>query len=353
MNILLIKESDGLIDLEETDKKVYIFEWGGVKHSKQLRELDKVLSEIKKYSIDTLVCSKKFVPIAARALWMSDLRNYVLADSDEAMIAEMQDMSIKARMWDTMAANANGNPIEQAGFVSSVTGERFTEDEMREWADNTEVKLSQYIGSDSNIMEIGIASGLTCMRVAPKCNQYVGVDISKITLMHTAERLRNYGISNVSLMEAEALEVDKLNIGEQDMVILNSVVQYFPGYNYFILVMEKIVTCMKEKGVIYIGDVPDLDKMDEQKEELKTLGMGENNKSDLYFPKEIFYELQAYIPMISAVEITDKTGTIENELNKYRYDVLLKIDKQEHIHKDKVKFQYAMQSKDFSWREMM
>lgn len=37
--------------------------------------------------------------------------------------------------------------------------------------------------------------------------------------------------------------------------------------------------------------------------------------------------LPAYIPEITKVEITEKIGTIQNELKKYRYDVILHIDK--------------------------
>ena len=69
--------------------------------------------------------------------------------------------------------------------------------------------------------------------------------------MRTAERLKKCGINNVSLIEVDAFVVDKLNICQQDIIIANSVVQYFPGYNYFILAMKKMLSCMKDTGVIY------------------------------------------------------------------------------------------------------
>lgn len=326
---------------------------GEIGYIKQVKEIDKILHEINKYSIDILMCSKDFVTIASRVLWMSDLKAYVLTDSEEAMIVETSNASLQAKLWDIVASTKNDNPIEQAGFISSVTGESFTTEEMEELQDNVEAKLSSYIKTSSNIMEIGIASGLTCMRLAPKCNGYFGIDISKITLMRTAERLEKCGINNVSLIETDVFDVDKINICQQDVIIANSVVQYFPGYNYLILTMKKLVSCMKDKGVIYIGDVPDLEKMDTQKEELKRLGMKENNKKDLYYPREFFYELQAYIPEISTVEITEKIGMIENELKKYRYDVVIKINKHNQSHGNKTKYQYAMQSKDFSWEKIL
>ena len=354
MNILLLNADtkNYLKDIEINEKNIYVYNFSGRGYIKQVKEIDKILSEINKYSIDVLVCSKDFVTIASRVLWMSDLKAYVLTDSEEAMAVETPNANLQAKLWDIVANTKNDNPIEQAGFISSVTGENFTKEEMEELQDNVEAKLSSYIKTSSSIMEIGIASGLTCMRLAPKCKEYIGIDISNITLMRTAKRLEKYGINHVSLIEADVFDVDMLNICQQDIIIFNSVVQYFPGYNYFILTIRKILSCMKDTGVIYIGDVPDLEKMDTQKEELKLLGMKENNKKDLYYPREFFYELQAYIPEIMTVEITEKIGMIENELKKYRYDVVIQIDKYNQVHGNKTKFQYAMQSKDFSWEKI-
>ena len=355
MNILLLNEDtkDYLKDIKISEKNIYVYDFSRGGYNKQVNETDKILSDINKYSIDILVCSKEFVTIASRALWMSNLKAYVLTDSEEAMVVETPNAGLQAKLWNMVASTKNDDPIGQAGFVSSVTGESFTKEEVAEFQDNVEAKLATYIKQSSNIMDIGVASGLTCMHLAPKCNEYIGIDISRVILMRTAERLKKCGINNVTLFEADAFEVDKLNIRQQDIIIVNSVIQYFPGYNYFILTMKKLLSCMNDTGVIYIGDVLDLAKMDAQKKELKLLGMKENNRKDLYYPREFFYELQAYIPEISTVEITEKIGTIENEFKKYRYDVMLHIDKCNQAHGKKTKFQYAMQSKDFSWEKIM
>lgn len=354
MNILLFNEDtkDYLKDIDINEKNIYVYNFSGRGYNKQVNEIDKILSDINRYSIDILLCSKDFVTIASRALWMSDLKAYVLTDSEEAMVVEVSNANLQAKMWNMVASTKNDDPIGQAGFVSSVTGESFTKEEVEEFQDNVEAKLSAYIKQSSNIMDIGVASGLTCMHLAPKCNEYTGIDISSIILKRTAERLKKCGINNVSLFEADAYDIDKLNIPQQDIILINSVIQYFPGYNYFILTMKKLLSCMQDTGVIYIGDVLDLAKMDAQKKELKLLGMKENNRKDLYYPRELFYELQAYIPEISTVEITEKIGMIENEFKKYRYDVMLHIDKHKQVHGKKTKFLYAMQSKDFSWEKL-
>ncbi len=59
-------------------------------------------------------------------------------------------------------------------------------------------------------------------------------------------------------------------------------------------------------------------------------------------------ELPAYIPEIHNVEISDKSGYVDNELKKYRYDVLIQIDKTNKRKVAHTKFQYAMRAKNFT-----
>lgn len=138
------------------------------------------------------------------------------------------------------------------------------------------------------------------------------------------------------------------------MVIINSVLQYFAGYNYFIASIKKLLNCMKEKGIIFLGDILDYNLKGDLKQELIKRGKRENNRNDLYYPKSFMQELPAYIPEIAEVEITEKIGTIQNELKKYRYDVILHIDcNNKNTVNKKTKFQYAMLSEGFSVQNIL
>ena len=65
-------------------------------------------------------------------------------------------------------------------------------------------------------------------------------------------------------------------------------------------------------------------------------------------------QLPAFIPEIVQVEITKKLGKIENELKRYRYDVILHIDCNSKESKcRKLKFQYAMSNESFSWNQIL
>lgn len=311
---------------------------------------DELLKFIKENQIDTLVCRSGHIKLASDLLWITDtVKRYILADTEEPLLIEDSNKKIETKMWNIIAARSGSDPIKQGGWFSSFTNESFTEKEMEEWAQNSADKLMPYITKESKVLEIGIASGITCRKAAPLVQDYIGVDISEETLKRTKEALQQNGLLNVSLILADALDAGNLEMEKRDIVIINSVAQYFAGYNYFIAVIGGLINCMKEKGIIFLGDILDYDQKDMLEKDLEQKGIRRKNVRDLYYPKRLIRELPVYVPEIRDIEITEKKGQIENELKKYRYDVVLHIDQnQKSFHQNRTKFQYAMLKKDFS-----
>ncbi len=330
----------------------YNYRYDGHDRSKICEE---ILEWIIENKIDTLICSSNQIGIASKVLWMAScLKRYIIIDSNEPLLIENGNKRIQAKMWDIIAAHSDNDQRKQSGWISSYTNELFTIEEMKEYVNNVVIKLKPYIESESNILEIGIASGLTCFEIAPMVDSYIGVDISKKTLEKTEVSLLEKGIMNVTLALADAMDIDRLNIKDQDIIIINSVLQYFSGYNYFIALIKKLLNCMKEEGIIFLGDILDYNLKCNLKQELIKMGKKENNRNDLYYPKNFMEELPAYIPEITEVEITEKIGIVQNELKKYRYDVILHIDrKNKNTSCKKTKFQYAMLREGFSVQSIL
>lgn len=341
-NVLYI--NNNIEEFDSFSRKKFIYSTNESTNISNIYE--EIASFINANLIDTLVCDSKYITIASRLLWQSSLKQYILRDTDNPFLIEKSNDRVQKKMWDIIASKADKNPIEQTGWVSSFTGKFFSAEEMGEWVENTKSKLNPYLSKSVNVVEIGVASGLTCCAIAPFVNEYVGIDISTTTLTKTKEALNEKNITNVVLIEADAMQIDNLGIEKKDIVIINSVAQYFPGYNYFILLLKKLVNCMNSKGIIFLGDLLDWNKRENFIHEVQKQG-GKYNKNDLYYSHQFIEELPAYIPEIDSVIISEKEGKIENELKKYRYDAILKIDK---IHKRKkghTKFQYAMLADDF------
>ncbi len=47
-------------------------------------------------------------------------------------------------------------------------------------------------------------------------------------------------------------------------------------------------------------------------------------------PKAYWHDLIFTMPDIANIEVTNKIGVIDNEINKYRYDVMITVDKTSH-----------------------
>ncbi len=92
--------------------------------------------------------------------------------------------------------------------------------------------------------------------------------------------------------------------------------------------------CRKDWGVLFIGDVFDLDKKTMYEKSVRDYALlhesSRASKSfahELFVPMDYWYDLSNTIPEISGVEITEKIGKINNEINNFRYDVIMHVSK--------------------------
>jgi ubiquinone/menaquinone biosynthesis C-methylase UbiE len=158
-------------------------------------------------------------------------------------------------------------------------------------------------------------------RIAPYVHRYIGTDLSDVTLEINRERNKQDCIENISLISASANEIiDKVPDRNIDIVIINSVIQYFDSVSYLEDVIVKASNMLNNKGIIYIGDVRDASK--------KELFMERNSRkkykmNELFFEREYFLSLKDKFDFIDKVEVSDKIGLIDNELKMYRYDVII------------------------------
>ena len=279
--------------------------------------------------MDTVVTKKEFIYYAARLLWNNEnIKRYFLIDTDDAILNEHNNVKAVRLMWDCLAEKnkESNDPIKVSGWKRSDTSNFFSDEEMREFADNIHYKTRNIVSKKSSILEIGIASGISCCSIAPLVNRYYGTDISEQILSFTEQYLKSKNIQNVTLINCEATEINNVNIPQVDLVLLNSVIQYFPGYNYIIDVLYKAIRQLNSHGYIFIGDVLDLELFKEYRIYRRQNQSSYNREQ--YYAKKFFENLPQLFNEIKAVKITYKIGKMNNELNMFRYDVLLEIDKE-------------------------
>ncbi|HEU4711739.1 MAG TPA: amino acid adenylation domain-containing protein [Pyrinomonadaceae bacterium] len=233
-----------------------------------------------------------------------------------------------------------------SGWNSSYTGEPIPAEQMQEWVDDAVQRIVAQ--QPRRVLEIGCGTGLLLFRIAPHCERYVGTDFSPAALNYVREQTR---LPQVSLLEQNADDFANVEPASFDAVIINSVVQYFPGVDYLMRVLRGAVEAVAPGGFIAIGDVrslPLLRTLHESVEQHRAEGglsvdqlrqrvqRRMDQEEELLIDPAFFTALKRHLPRISHVEVEPKRGRFHNELTRFRYQVMLRVGDQEIV-------------KDLSW----
>ncbi|AXG70726.1 linear gramicidin synthase subunit D [Kordia sp. SMS9] len=273
------------------------------------------------------------IPTANILQWECNaLQTYVCVDADDPYtILENESPLMSQELWNHIASTAT-DAIEAGGWVSSFTGLPFSELEMQEYSENVLYRVRPYLNKTKRVLEIGCASGITMFAVAPHVKEYIGLDISSEVIQTNREKIQREGIQNISCYVKGAAEIDTLDLGAFDIVIINSVIQCFPGLNYLREILSKACSVVAKDGMLFLGDIMNQDTKQTMLDDLLEYQQThQNSKTKLVFDTELFvspiffldYVAQHQLPIKPIV--CGKKYTISNELTTYRYDVIFEM----------------------------
>ena len=222
------------------------------------------------------------------------------------------------------------------GWNSSYTEKPIDKTDMLEWINATTDRIKEL--KPKVILEVGSGSGLVLFNVIDGCDYYYATDFSKNVIDYTNDVVRQFGYGNkVSTYVCAANELP-YEVFEKtyDTVVMNSVVQYFPNLDYLELVITELISNMKDVGQLFIGDIRDYRllkcfhysvlnyKGETTTKEVDYLAKRDN---ELLVAPEYFICLKNLNKFITHVEVMPKIGKANHEMNNYRYDVILYINK--------------------------
>ncbi|HEX7241005.1 MAG TPA: amino acid adenylation domain-containing protein, partial [Longimicrobiaceae bacterium] len=227
--------------------------------------------------------------------------------------------------------------LNLTGWNSSYTGEPIPREEMREWVDRTVERILAL--RPERVLEVGCGTGLLLFRVAPYTAHYHGTDFSRVALEFVRRHLG--GLPQVRLSQRGADRLAGLEGEGFDLVVINSVAQYFPGVGYLLEVLEGAATCVRPGGRIFVGDVRSLPLLpafhtsvelfrapdDLPVEHLRArVHRGVAEEQELAVDPALFEALRARVPRLGRVSVQVKRGEHDNEVSRFRYDVVLHLD---------------------------
>jgi amino acid adenylation domain-containing protein len=222
------------------------------------------------------------------------------------------------------------------GWNNSYDGQPIPAEQMREWLDNTLTRITAL--APKRVLEIGCGTGMILFKIAPKVESYWATDFSEQAINRLQNLVKTSQLSAVRLFHQEGNDFANLPESYFDTVIINSVAQYFPSFEYFQQVIEGALQVLAPGGSLFIGDnrhLPSLNAFhasiafaqaapQTNREAFASIVKGIAEKeNELVLDPVVFANLPQVFPALEAVEIHLKEETAHNELTKYRYDVIL------------------------------
>ncbi|HEX7241308.1 MAG TPA: condensation domain-containing protein, partial [Longimicrobiaceae bacterium] len=276
------------------------------------------------------------------------LVGYVVPRREEDGRAATELQTEYVREWESLfgdtysAGAADEDPaFNVSGWNSSYTGEPIPGEEMREWVEGAAGTLRAL--RPRRVLEIGVGTGLLLFRLAPECEEYWGADFSAAAITYLREEVARPGreLPGVRLLERTADVFTGIPAGHFDLVVVNSVVQYFPGVEYLLRVLEGAVAALAPGGRLWVGDVRSLPLREAFHASVELARAPEGTPAaalrervrrrvmqdkELLVDPELFRALPHRLPRVTGVELRLKEGGYGNEMTRFRYDVLLEVE---------------------------
>ncbi|MFF7981302.1 non-ribosomal peptide synthase/polyketide synthase [Streptomyces sp. NPDC007901] len=251
------------------------------------------------------------------------------ADEADEAVSDWKDLH------ELLYSAAGSDRFEEnfAGWNSMYDGLPLPLADLREWRDATVARIREL--RPRRVLEIGVGSGLLLSRIAPGCTEYVGTDLSEEAVRALRAQVdAEPGLAGkVSLHARPAHELTGLPEGHFDTIVVNSVVQYFPGAGYLTDVLNSAARLLGPGGALFVGDVRNLRLLrtlataieagratTDDKDTLRAaVDRAVAWEGELLLDPDYFAALDGF-----TADIRIKRGAHHNELTRYRYDVVLR-----------------------------
>ncbi|KAJ3491955.1 hypothetical protein NLG97_g5492 [Lecanicillium saksenae] len=281
--------------------------------------------------------SDKGVNGAAKVPTIDEKHQNVQQDQVEAW-ADLFDSDTYASIGSIYKANLGRDFM---GWKSMYDGQLIERGEMNEWLDDTMMAIRS-TGHTRNICEIGTGTGMMLFNLADDFEHYVGVDPSASAVSFVRRMAASVpGLANrinVQVGTAETIEHLDWRGTTPELVVINSVAQYFGSSDYLLATVERILK-LESVECIFFGDVRSFALYDEfgTTKALRELGTSatvdgiresladlRDAEEELLIDPGFFTSLIDRLPdRVEHVRILPKRMAATNELSCYRYAAVI------------------------------
>ncbi|KAF4947796.1 hypothetical protein FGADI_10129 [Fusarium gaditjirri] len=279
----------------------------------------------------------------------ADLVGFVVIDHDHSLEGDANDNQVEG--WQDHFETemyADIGDIDPStigkdfkGWTSMYDGSEIHKAEMQEWLDDT-IKTLRDGQAPGHVLEVGTGSGMILFNLGDGLQSYGGLEPSKSAAAFTNSVIKSIpslaGKAEVHVGTAQ--DISQLSHLHPDLVVINSVAQYFPSPEYLAQVADTLVHLPGVKRLFFgdmrtnatnkhflaaravreLGDSATKNAVRQKMAEL------EEREEELLVEPAFFTTLQDRFPdLVHHVEILPKNMHATNELSAYRYAAMVHI----------------------------
>lgn len=293
---------------------------------------DRISYMIEDIGMKTMLIHSDFLTLCEDLQWeLPTLQTLVCLDApdrDDWMQAEEES----TLLWDFIEESAE-NTIAASGWINSFTGRPFEPEDINEMVANVVEKVAPHLNQQMNVLEIGCGTGDILRQLAPQVGKYTGTDISSRIIDKCLLNVKRAGLRNVELRHMPAMEIGLFPEKTFDVIVMNSVMQYFPSHAYAREFLARATKVLKPGGILFIGDIRDKNKQTDYYQELfkdspeieKDIANKKSAEKELFVAPAFLQNYFNTYTSKSDITISQKIGTIRNELYLYRFDAMISV----------------------------
>ncbi|WP_410663450.1 methyltransferase domain-containing protein [Amycolatopsis sp. lyj-84] len=242
-----------------------------------------------------------------------------------------------ANLYDWAFTSADLGDRAGADIVGLTGGSALTEDEVREWVEQTAALVLE--SRPRRVLDLGCGTGLLLRHLQGHIGCYVGADLSRYAVDRVREARLPYtyaviaGAHRTASPQVKRAMTEVMGAARPDCVLINNVAQCFPGTQYLAAVLGDAINLVEPGGRVILGDLRHHGLSDEYHRQLTSGPRWASGRFDEEEELLLDPRLVAFFASVSGrkvkVSVRAKTLRGDNEITRYRYDVVLHVETQD------------------------